>query len=242
MWNFLKRRQPVLAAADPLAPISGADAPPDPAASASSPADDKPPPAHPGGAGDGSLPPGPPPEQNDDADSPLSFNGVSLSDITRGLQHAAAAANVVVAHQYAQLLDQFFDRQPDGVLTPKLMMMETANGGQLQVPLVALVTPRGMAMEKMRIELAVRSDQVHPIDESHQFDGGSHRRGRFAISMAPRRAEGEEDARERSLMDITIDFIALEPPEGLMRLIDEYTNSIVPLRPDPASPTTAPVQ
>ena len=233
MWNFLKRRQPVVVAADTPAPI------PEPVASASPPADEPPPP-HPDGSGDGTPPPSPPPEQDDNADSPLSFNGISLSDITRGLQHAAAAANVVVAHQYTQLLDQFFDRQPDGVLTPKLMLLETSHGGQLQVPLVALVTPRGMAMEKMRIELAVRSDQVHPIDESHQFDSGSHRRGRFSISMAPRRTEGEGDQRERSLMDITIDFVALEPPEGLMRLIDEYTNSIVPLRPDPASPATAP--
>lgn len=233
MWNFLKRRPPVAVAADTPAPI------PEPVASASPPADEPPPP-HPDGSGDGTPPPNPPPELNDNADAPLSFNGISLSDITRGLQHAAAAANVVVAHQYTQLLDQFFDQQPDGVLTPKLMMLETANGGQLQVPLVALVTPRGMAMEKMRIELAVRSDQVHPIDESHPFDGSSHRRGRFAISMAPRRTEGEGDERERSLMDITIDFVALEPPEGLMRLIDEYTNSIVPLRPDPASPATAP--
>lgn len=233
MWNFLKRRPPVAVAADTPAPI------PEPVASASPPADE-PPPTPPDSSGDGTPPPNPPPELNDNADAPLSFNGISLSDITRGLQHAAAAANVVVAHQYTQLLDQFFDQQPDGVLTPKLMMLETANGGQLQVPLVALVTPRGMAMEKMRIELAVRSDQVHPIDESHPFDGSSHRRGRFAISMAPRRTEGEGDERERSLMDITIDFVALEPPEGLMRLIDEYTNSIVPLRPDPASPATAP--
>ena len=165
------------------------------------------------------------------------FDGLSLSDLTRGLQHAAAAANVVVSHQYTQLLDQFFDRQPDGRLTPKLITMEIANGGHMHVPLLALMTPRGMAMDKMRIELAVRSDQMDAKDESHHFDEGSHRRGRFAISMAPRRSTGEGDERERNLLDITIDFIALEPPEGLMRLIDEYTNSIVPLRADD-SPVT----
>ncbi|WP_255989923.1 DUF2589 domain-containing protein [Chitinolyticbacter albus] len=177
--------------------------------------------------GSAAPPPGSPTDSDDDGGD-VAFNGMSLSDITRGLQHAAAAANQIVAHQYTAVLQQFFDTRPDGSLQPKLVTMAMADGQVLMLPLIALMTPRGMAMERMRVELSVRTDDTAWIDEAHHFDDASHGRSRFTVSMAPRGGTPPGSEREHRTMDITLDFVALTPPEGLMRIIDEYTSGIVP--------------
>ncbi len=167
-------------------------------------------------------------EDGDDSD--IRFDGVSLAELTRGLQHAAASANAVVAHQYTSMLDQFFDRNEAGQLVAKVVVLETPDGQRLNLPLITLMTPRGIALERMRIELAVRADDVSAIDQNHHFDSGMHRCGEFTVSMTPRSAGSKTDDRERNAMDIAIEFVTTDPPEGLMRLIDEYTNAIVPQR------------
>ncbi|WP_269767150.1 DUF2589 domain-containing protein [Burkholderia ubonensis] len=196
-----------------------------PASSASdgrafAPPPDAPPPAPPAGS---------PPGEPADADRPPP-RGLALDEIARGMQHAAAAANQLLAHQYTAVLDQFFDRRDDGLLAPREVQVALDAEHTMPVPLVALATPRGLALERMVVHLTVRGD----FTEAHPAGGfaGDDQRGRFYVTLAPRSAnkdaQGNAGRRDTEHIDIEMQFAALAPPEAIMRVIDEYTHRLVP--------------
>ncbi|WP_232438512.1 DUF2589 domain-containing protein [Burkholderia ubonensis] len=199
--------------------------PPGPASGASdghacAPPPDAPPPAPPAGS---------PPGEPADADRPPP-RGLALDEIARGMQHAAAAANQLLAHQYTAVLDQFFDRRDDGLLAPREVQVALDAEHTMPVPLVALATPRGLALERMVVHLTVRGDftEAHPAGAF----AGDDQRGRFYVTLAPRSAnkdaQGNAGRRDTEHIDIEMQFAALAPPEAIMRVIDEYTHRLVP--------------
>ncbi|WP_232443990.1 DUF2589 domain-containing protein [Burkholderia ubonensis] len=187
---------------------------------ACAPPPDAPPPAPPAGS---------PPGEPADADRPPP-RGLALDEIARGMQHAAAAANQLLAHQYTAVLDQFFDRRDDGLLAPREVQVALDAEHTMPVPLVALATPRGLALERMVVHLTVRGD----FTEAHPAGGfaGDDQRGRFYVTLAPRTAnkdaQGNAGRRDTEHIDIEMQFAALAPPEAIMRVIDEYTHRLVP--------------
>ncbi|WP_232441241.1 DUF2589 domain-containing protein [Burkholderia ubonensis] len=199
--------------------------PPGPASGASdghacAPPPDAPPPAPPAGS---------PPGEPADADRPPP-RGLALDEIARGMQHAAAAANQLLAHQYTAVLDQFFDRRDDGLLAPREVQVALDAEHTMPVPLVALATPRGLALERMVVHLTVRGDftEAHPAGAF----AGDDQRGRFYVTLAPhsanKDAQGNAGRRDSEHIDIEMQFAALAPPEAIMRVIDEYTHRLVP--------------
>lgn len=181
---------------------------------AADPPEDEQPPAPPGG-----MPPADPPPPDGPQGMP-----VTLADITRGMQHAASAANQLIAHQYMQALDPFFEHSDDGRLVPKVIEMALDDEHHFALPLVALSTPRGLMLEKMKVFLTVRTDAVGQEDvvSAHPEDAVS----RFHVSMSPQSREGS--GRDSGHVDIEMQFTVLEPPESVMRLIDEYTRQVLP--------------
>lgn len=205
----------------------GAGMPPASAAGAGSPPSSPPnsPPNGPPPAPDdpSSRPPGPPP-----GPPPAPPRGLALDEIARGMQHAAASANQLLAHQYTRVLDTFFDADGEGLLTARSVEVELDAEHTMPVPLVALATPRGLGLEKMVVHLTVRGD----FAEALPVDGGDHR-AHFHVTLAPpskRAGEGAASPRERDTehIDIEMHFTALEPPDAIMRVIDEYTHRLVP--------------
>ncbi|WP_232441824.1 DUF2589 domain-containing protein [Burkholderia ubonensis] len=190
---------------------------------APAPPPDAPPPAPP------APPAGSPPGEPADADRPPP-RGLALDEIARGMQHAAAAANQLLAHQYTAVLDQFFDRRDDGLLAPREVQVALDAEHTMPVPLVALATPRGLALERMVVHLTVRGDftEAHPAGAF----AGDDQRGRFYVTLAPRSAnkdaQGNAGRRDTEHIDIEMQFAALAPPEAIMRVIDEYTHRLVP--------------
>jgi len=158
-----------------------------------------------------------------------------LCDITRGLQEAAAATNNLIAQQYIKLFDQFFDYDVHALGTPmKAKMVEVAMDEQhkMQVPLIALVSPRGLALERMQVDLSVRIQNT----ETTQFSE-CPRHERFYVTVGGQ-AKRNGDARDPDEVQIRMQFQACEPPEALNRLIEEYTNLISPQRMvNPPAPT-----
>lgn len=149
---------------------------------------------------------------------------IRLSDITRGMQSAATAANQLIAHQYMQALDPFFEHTSDGRMTPKIIEMQIDDQHHLELPLVALSTPRGLMLEKMKVFLTVRTDAV----EQQSIAGGEAEEAisRFQVSLSP--PSGAKGGRDSGHVDIEMQFTVLEPPESVMRLIEEYTNRVLP--------------
>ncbi|WP_233281726.1 DUF2589 domain-containing protein [Pseudomonas tructae] len=159
-----------------------------------------------------------------------------LCDITRGLQEAAAATNNLIAQQYIQLFDQFFDYDPDALGTPmKAKMVEVGMDDQhkMQIPLIALVSPRGLALERMQVDLSVR------IQNTETGEGNADLpRERFYVTVGSQAKRQGDAARDPDEVQIRMQFQACEPPEALNRLIEEYTNLISPQRlPPPPQPT-----
>lgn len=158
------------------------------------------------------------------------MNGLTLDDITRGMQHAASSANQMLAQQYTALLDQFFDADENGTLVAREVELALDAQHRLALPLVSLAMPRGLALDEMTVNMTVRSDIAETLPAQGVGTGGV---GRFYVSLAP---HSRRDAgRDSEHIDIEMKFTALQPPEAVMRLIDEYTNRLLPrpVKPDP---------
>ena len=149
---------------------------------------------------------------------------ITLEDITRGMQYAATAANKMIAHQYMQALDPFFEPMPDGSLMPRTVALQLDEHHQFQLPLVALATPRGLMLEKMNVHLTVRSEGIEQAAQQTMVE--DNQATRFHVTLSP--PADEKAGRDSRHVDIEMQFTVLEPPESVMRLIDEYTNRIVP--------------
>ncbi|SOE97958.1 Protein of unknown function [Burkholderia sp. OK233] len=204
-------------------PVAAQAAPPGSAAAgdadmASGTGENVPPGAPPSGGAPPSSASGPPPR------------GLALDDITRGMQHAAAAANQLLSLQYTTVLDQFFDQDENGLLTPRAVEVALDAEHTMPVPLVALATPRGLALDRMVVHLTVRADFTETLPAGGL--AGGDQRGRFFVTLAPPsarpNAQGEQAQRDSQHIDIEMQFAALDPPEAIMRVIDEYTHRLVP--------------
>ena len=214
--------------APPFAPTPFHSAPPDaPAAEASPPLPPiSPPPS--GGVGGGASGGG-----GSDSHGHPGLNGLTLDDITRGMQHAASSANQMLAQQYTALLDQFFDADESGTLVAREVELALDSQHRLALPLVSFAMPRGLALDEMTVNMTVRSDIAETLPAQGQGAGGV---GRFYVSLAPH--SSRDSGRDSEHIDIEMKFTALQPPEAVMRLIDEYTNRLLPRPVKPASDAT----
>ena len=200
------------ASTSPTPPASSGPAPFPEAAS------DAPPPSPPG-----ALPPGGGTGGGSNSHGHPGLNGLTLDDITRGMQHAAASANQMLAQQYTALLDQFFDADEAGTLVAREVELALDSQHRLALPLVSLAMPRGLALDEMTVNMTVRSDIADALPLHGAAAGGV---GRFYVSLAPH--SKRDTGRDSEHIDIEMKFTALQPPEAVMRVIDEYTNRLVP--------------
>ena len=167
----------------------------------------------------------PPPSQgNTPPAPPADIPGVpvTLEDITRGMQYAATAANEMIAQQYMKALDPFFEPSDDGSLIPRTVQLELDENHYFELPLVALSTPRGLMLEKMKVNLTIRTEGM----QTPSRQAGENEFGRFHVSLSP--ASENKGGRDSRHVDVEMEFTALAPPESVMRLIDEYTNKVIP--------------
>jgi hypothetical protein len=160
-----------------------------------------------------------------------------LRDITRGLHEAASSANNLIAQQYIKLFDQFFDYNPDDLGTPmRAKMVEVAldQHHSLQVPLITLVSPRGLALETMTVDLSVKVAGTEAEAASHALENGELNCERFYVTIGAPRSDAAQ--RNPDEVQISLSFKACEPPEAVHRLIEEYTKLIAPVRARPLEP------
>lgn len=153
-----------------------------------------------------------------------------LRAVTRGLHEAATSANQLISQQYIRLFDQFFDYDPNALGTPmKARMVEVALDANhsMQVPLISLVAPRGLSLDSMKVDLSVKIDSTELEAASHALENGELSSERFYVTFGhPSRKEASRHPDE---VQISLCFKACEPPEGIQRLIEEYTHMITPV-------------
>ncbi len=147
-----------------------------------------------------------------------------LTDITRGLQHAAAATMDMVADQFIRMLEEFFVPEEDGTLRAKMVRVQVSETDFVELPMISLVRPRGLTLEGMRVDLSVKLDRSRVKDVL----GVNATRSSFTVSIAPKEAGAERRRRRSDVIDVSLEFKAWEAPEAAMKLIDMYTNLVTP--------------
>ncbi|MDA5193176.1 DUF2589 domain-containing protein [Govanella unica] len=168
-----------------------------------------------------------------------------LTSITRGLQHAAAETNSMVAEQFIRVLSQYFDKDEDGTLHARMVRVQLDEDHHTFVPLVSLATPSGLALDRMRVELSLRLEGAQTDKKSvlknvrnmlKKDSGGGEddemSRADFKVSLSPR--DKSTKGRPSDHVHIDLEFRSIETPESVMRVIDTYTNMMEPLRSKPA--------
>ncbi len=153
-----------------------------------------------------------------------------LTDITRGMHHAASSTMSMVAQQYIYMLEQFFDKQDDGSLRAKMVRVDINDKHFMLVPLISLVAPKGLTLKEMNVEMSVRMEEADIKKATHDIDESDATRSSFKVNLAPKpKGDHEVTRRPSDIIDISLSFASNEPPEGVMRIIDQYTNLIDPI-------------
>jgi DNA-binding protein Fis len=150
-------------------------------------------------------------------------DGQTLPDIVRGMQHAVNTAQQILQQHWRDTLDPYFD---DATGEPVTQKYKLPSGHVIEMPLIALVQPQGLALDHMEIEMSVRIDQteVKPHRSASQEETHQHRTS-FKCSFAP--VKNKEDRALNSVM-VKMIFKAGDPPEAVARLIEEFTNTTMP--------------
>ncbi len=159
-----------------------------------------------------------------------------LTDITRGLQNAAAETNALVADQFIRILSQYFDHLEDGTLKAKMVRVQLDDRHYSLVPLVSLAAPSGLALDQMRVKLSIRledaeEERVNLLRRDRAAGGdeeGDISRSQFRVSLSPR-SKGKGKGRPSDHVEIELKFKSLETPKSIQRVIETYTNMIEPV-------------
>jgi len=156
---------------------------------------------------------------------------IMLTDITRGLYHAGATVNGMLADQYVKLLENFFVYdQSDDSYTAKTMKLNLPDEKVVEVPLISMVSPKGLMIDKMKVNMSLnimdtiqrkvydptirQINCVGEDDETLELTRASFQ-VKFANSLS-------DKIKRKDSINIEIDFKSNEPPEGFMMILDEF--------------------
>lgn len=171
-----------------------------------------------------------------DPDAPASAEpadptGVSgLTDIARGMQHAAQSSQDVQGQQFLTVLSHYFDPDTGDPLEFRLTL---PNGDVWDIPLIACFPPSAIGLTKFTARYSVEIHQAEVRQGRYHRHMPSLDRARFKVAFAPsdpnntRRKVGSG-----RMMDVELTFESDEKPktpEILRRIIAAYTDLSVPM-------------
>lgn len=151
----------------------------------------------------------------------------SLSALTRGIHYAATSTYAMLAQQYMHMMMQYFDEKGEGAekrLFAKMVYIQVDENQFTPVPLISLVAPKGLTLDRMKVSLSVRIEEAELKQATIDEDGSGTDRLALKVKISPR--SKEQQGRASDITDIEMEFRAGDPPEGIMRLIDSFTNLV----------------
>ncbi|VWX55724.1 conserved hypothetical protein [Burkholderiales bacterium 8X] len=152
----------------------------------------------------------------------------TLDELVRGFHSAASQASALLQQQSALLLKEYFSVASDGrTLVAKVVKIALDQHHYTLVPLVSLVSPSAFSLETMKVKLAVRFDQV----ETRMQDGMVDESGKganFRVSVSPINNAPEGSSSGPRYVELEFIFKQHDPPEGIQRILEQFTNAIVP--------------
>ena len=156
------------------------------------------------------------------------MNAQMLTDITRGIHHAVNTTGTMIAQQYIMMLQQFFDSAEDGSIRAKMVKVQVDDQHDMMVPLIALVQPQGIALDKMRVDMSIQITESELKKATHEVDGFDAQRCAFKVYLSPKSSDSPK--RRSDIVDVEMVFTRCEAPEGMHRLIEQYANMIQPYK------------
>lgn len=150
------------------------------------------------------------------------------------MQHVVNTTQEVLEQHYVRMIDRFLN--PDG--SARSMPIQLDRDYRLDVPLIALLNPPSLALDEMQVQMSVRIDDVSiktfpPPDGA----GGVMSRSSFTVTMAPMTSTTSgTGGRPTNIMDITMKFKSGDRPEGVTRIINEFTARMLPTAVSQSSP------
>lgn len=146
----------------------------------------------------------------------------TLSDIARGVQHAVNTAQEILELHYVRLLGRYFDEDNN----PKMVRLRTAQDTIVEVPLISLISPHELKLDELTMGLSLRIDETK-VKRIPRKEGEPIERTSFQISVGGGNT-GDGAVRDHNMIDIKMVFKSGDPPEGVSRIVEEFTKKIVP--------------
>lgn len=147
----------------------------------------------------------------------------SISEVIKGLQHAADSTRDTTIHNHIALFDRFFDVEESGTLKAKMVQIAIDSEHDMFVPLISLIPPNALYLDRMNVKLSVSARGATSTEVVQSLEVESTSRTHFDIALSPKNTSGKE------LIDIELTFKSSEMPEAMMKVMDQYVNQIIPI-------------
>jgi hypothetical protein len=159
------------------------------------------------------------------------------ADVARGFQHIANSTQDILAQHQANVLNHYFDPETGEPYTKTIFMPD---GRIIEIPLIALVPPSMLRMERMKVKMAlqVRAGKT----KRHKYDGkvGAVDRSSFRVSFTSQANGNGHGNKNRNCMEVEMEFVATDPPDLSLRIQEWFSEVVHPVLPTPADPDTLP--
>lgn len=155
-------------------------------------------------------------------DEPSNENDLGLGEVVRGIQHVVNSATEIVSQHYIAQLERYFTDEGEAV-EKRILLPDGKH--VMDVPLVALVPPSGLRLEKTKISLSVRVEKVNIKKRQLESSQPPHDRASFRVNIAN---PNETAPKGAGLINFEMEFSAGDPPEASMRIIEAFGNSVGP--------------
>lgn len=144
----------------------------------------------------------------------------TLTDIAKGIQYTVNAAQDLVEKFYIGLLDRYFDKDND----PITMSVNISEDTTVEVPLITLVTPTGLELDELEVDMSLRVDGVR-TKKVITRSGDEVERASFDISFS---GAGKSKVRNPNFIEMKMKFKKADAPEGIQRIIENFSNNVIP--------------
>ncbi len=145
----------------------------------------------------------------------------TLSDIVRGMLHSVNCSQEILDQHYNRIIEKYFNS--DG--TPKTKSFNVDSEKCVEIPLITLINPSALALKEIDLEMSLHIDQVNVKKEVCSNLSDILDRGSFNVSVVP---SNKSNDKQSDMVDISMKFRTIDPPEGVSRLLDEFIKKISP--------------
>lgn len=145
----------------------------------------------------------------------------TFSDVIRGLQYSVNTAQQILERHHLYLFKKYFDEQGK----PLMRQFQLSENRMLNVPEITLIGQHALAINEMEIEfnaritaLETKVDQAEGQDQSNNW-----------IDRACFDVDFSTASKSDNLLHVKIKFKAVDQPEGVSRVVDEYDKMVAPI-------------